>query len=240
MVVKGKKPKVGVYGSISERLTDKTITFDNFTFKNNKDEGKDVSYVDNIKSDSDGDNGKNSDLDLEDELFGDYEQETKEEETYVVSVNVHMSRGLVSKDSKGTNDPYVEITCNDETKKTDPKENTVNGIWNQKIVFDNVKFKKGKILAENKNIDFNSISGFKPSPKGLYESACTLNDTWGYSQVDNNWKSPEEIFANKEKLKKLGINYLINVGPDSLGRFPLQAQEILKKVAQLEKEKNNI
>lgn len=89
-------------------------------------------------------------------------------------------------------------------------------------------------IEENELIDYNSISGFKPSPNGLYESACTLNDTWGYSQVDNNWKSPETILNNKKKLNMLGINYLVNVGPDHLGRFPLQAQEILKKVAELE------
>ena len=41
-----------------------------------------------------------------------------------------------------------------------------------------------------------------------------------------------------EKLKKLGINYLINVGPDYLGRIPLKAQEILKKVAELEQKKS--
>ena len=41
----------------------------------------------------------------------------------------------------------------------------------------------------------------------------------------------------REKLKKIGINYLINVGPDHLGRFPLQAQEILRKVAKLDKNK---
>ena len=29
--------------------------------------------------------------------------------------------------------------------------------------------------------DMNAINGFKPSPYGLYESAATLNDTWGFS-----------------------------------------------------------
>ena len=43
----------------------------------------------------------------------------------------------------------------------------------------------------------------------------------------------EEIYQNKKKLNALGINYLINIG-DHLGRFPLEAQEILKSVVALE------
>ena len=40
----------------------------------------------------------------------------------------------------------------------------------------------------NENIDYNNIEGFKKSPYGLYESACTLNHSWGYSLIDNDWK----------------------------------------------------
>ena len=87
----------------------------------------------------------------------------------------------------------------------------------------------------NDDVDYNEIEGFKPSPYGLYESACTLNDSWGFCTWDNNWKSAESIYENKKKLNALGINYLINIGPDHLGRFPVQAIEILKKVRELEK-----
>jgi alpha-L-fucosidase len=83
---------------------------------------------------------------------------------------------------------------------------------------------------------WNDIHGFKPSPYGFYESACTLNKSWGYCSWDNKYKSAETIFANKKRLSALGINYLINVGPDHLGRFPLEAQQILKDVAKLEQE----
>ena len=90
--------------------------------------------------------------------------------------------------------------------------------------------------VDPKSIDYRSIKGFKPSTYGLYESACTLNRSWGYCSWDRNYKSAEQIFANKTKLSGLGINYLINVGPDHLGRFPIEAQEILQEVARLEKE----
>lgn len=90
-------------------------------------------------------------------------------------------------------------------------------------------------ISDGGDVDFNSIEGFKPSPYGFYESACTLNDSWGYNSWDHNWKSSEQIYNNKKKLNDLEINYLINIGPDHLGRFPLEAQEILRGVVSLEK-----
>lgn len=85
------------------------------------------------------------------------------------------------------------------------------------------------------DIDFNSIEGFKPSPLGLYETAATLNDTWGFSYYDHNWKSPETIAENRKHLNSLGINYLLNVGPDPLGRIPTSAADILIKASEIYK-----
>ena len=65
---------------------------------------------------------------------------------------------------------------------------------------------------------------------GLFETPATLNDTWGYKPFDNNWKSADEVIALKEHLNSRGINYLLNVGPDPLGRIPAPAQEILREV----------
>jgi alpha-L-fucosidase len=89
------------------------------------------------------------------------------------------------------------------------------------------------------DLDYNDISGFKPSPYGLYESACTLNDSWGYSAIDHNWKSAETIYQNKKRLNALGINYLINIGPDHLGRFPMHAMDILRRVKAMEDAEEN-
>ena len=84
------------------------------------------------------------------------------------------------------------------------------------------------------NGDPNAIDGFKRSPYGLYETAATLNDTWGFSAYDQNWKSPEQIAAIRKKLRGLGINYLLNVGPDALGRIPAPCVEILTKAGEME------
>ena len=80
--------------------------------------------------------------------------------------------------------------------------------------------------------DPNAIGGFKRSPYGLYETAATLNDTWGFSAYDQNWKSPEKVFEIRRQLNSLGINYLLNVGPDALGRIPAPSERILRAVAE--------
>ena len=85
--------------------------------------------------------------------------------------------------------------------------------------------------------DPNAIDGIKASPYGLYETAATLNDTWGFSAYDQNWKSPETVLAIRKKLAGLGVNYLLNVGPDGLGRIPAPSEAILRAVAErMEKE----
>lgn len=64
----------------------------------------------------------------------------------------------------------------------------------------------------------------------LFESACTLNDTWGYKAFDQNWKDPAKVLEIKNHLNSMGINYLLNVGPDALGRIPGPAVDILREV----------
>lgn len=64
----------------------------------------------------------------------------------------------------------------------------------------------------------------------LAETPATLNDTWGYKAFDQNWKPAEEVLRLKKHLNERGINYLLNVGPDSLGRIPAASVEILRKV----------
>lgn len=66
--------------------------------------------------------------------------------------------------------------------------------------------------------------------EGLFESPATLNDTWGYKSFDNNWKNANKVIALKNHLNERGLNYLLNVGPDYLGRIPAPAQDVLHEV----------
>ena len=64
----------------------------------------------------------------------------------------------------------------------------------------------------------------------LVETPATTNDSWGYKYFDDNWKSADEIYRLKKHLNDRGVNYLLNVGPDHLGRIPAPAQDILREV----------
>lgn len=65
----------------------------------------------------------------------------------------------------------------------------------------------------------------------LFETPATLNDTWGYKYFDDRWKSAEEVRRIRTHLNSRGINYLLNVGPDALGRIPAPAIRILLDAA---------
>lgn len=67
------------------------------------------------------------------------------------------------------------------------------------------------------------------SGERLVEMPATLNDTWGYKPFDQNWKSAEKILELRRHCSERGANYLLNVGPDYLGRFPAPACDILKE-----------
>ena len=62
-----------------------------------------------------------------------------------------------------------------------------------------------------------------------WETCMTMNRTWAYSE-DPLWKPPELLLRLMAKVVARGGNFLLNVGPDSLGRFPLQAMERLEEI----------
>ena len=67
----------------------------------------------------------------------------------------------------------------------------------------------------------------------LFETPATLNDTWGYKAFDTNWKSPAEVVRLRRLCRDRGANYLLNVGPDYLGRIPSVSCDILREAGRL-------
>ena len=61
-----------------------------------------------------------------------------------------------------------------------------------------------------------------------WETCMTMNGTWGYKSYDNKWKTPETLIHNLVDIASKGGNYLLNVGPDALGRFPQGSIDDLK------------
>ena len=71
----------------------------------------------------------------------------------------------------------------------------------------------------------------KTDPTKLYETVGTMNDSWGYRPTDAHYKSVKDILGIKAKCAAIGSNYMLNVGPDPLGRFPVAAIDILDGLA---------
>ncbi|NLH98982.1 MAG: alpha-L-fucosidase [Chthonomonadales bacterium] len=58
-------------------------------------------------------------------------------------------------------------------------------------------------------------------PNGrLWETCMTINDTWGYTRDNTNWKSTEDLVRKLCDIAHKGGNFLLNVGPTELGEFP--------------------
>ncbi|QKW06441.1 alpha-L-fucosidase [Streptomyces sp. NA04227] len=57
-------------------------------------------------------------------------------------------------------------------------------------------------------------------PGQLWESCMTINNSWGYAKHDENWKSPTTLIRHLNDIAGRGGNFLLNIGPDRLGRIP--------------------
>ena len=70
------------------------------------------------------------------------------------------------------------------------------------------------------------------TPGRDWETCMTMNDTWGFKSTDHKWKPTETLIRNLVDIASKGGNYLLNVGPTSLGEIPEPSIERLKAVGQ--------
>lgn len=59
------------------------------------------------------------------------------------------------------------------------------------------------------------------------EMCHTINDHWGYGQGDLNYKSPKELIESLCACRKVGANYLLNIGPEGQGKVNSYQKELL-------------
>jgi alpha-L-fucosidase len=73
-------------------------------------------------------------------------------------------------------------------------------------------------------------------PTGLpgvdWETCMTMNNTWGYSSYDNNWKFVQDLIHKLADIASKGGNFLLNVGPTSEGLIPQPSVERLAAMGQ--------
>src|SRR6266498_2707396 len=61
-----------------------------------------------------------------------------------------------------------------------------------------------------------------------WESCMTINGHWGFARYDTSWKSATTLTRNLLDIAGRSGNYLLNIGPDSLGRVPAGSAEQLR------------
>jgi len=90
-------------------------------------------------------------------------------------------------------------------------------------------------LAELKQIGVDYLSyGDRQIPQQPqwpdWETCMTLNNSWGYTASDDNWKSPAVLVAQLVEIASKGGNFLLNVGPTAEGEIPEPSVRNLKAV----------
>jgi alpha-L-fucosidase len=91
------------------------------------------------------------------------------------------------------------------------------------------------IIVNNRNDlpgDFSTPEQEIRAEKGAraWESCMTMNESWGYTEADDAWKSTKTIARNLVECANGGGNYLLNIGPKPDGSVPGQSVRILTEV----------
>jgi alpha-L-fucosidase len=91
-------------------------------------------------------------------------------------------------------------------------------------------------VGENVEVDYYSL-GDDEVPEfnnGVnFETPMTICHAWGYNNMpDNQYRGPNELLHQLIDIVSLGGNYLLNVGPDSTGVIPPEAQERLRSIGE--------
>jgi len=105
--------------------------------------------------------------------------------------------------------------------------------WQSQKMNDMVLELQPDIIVNNRNWlagDFKTPEQNIEATKGDWESCMTLNDSWGYTAADDNWKTPERIVRNLVECGQGGGNYLLNIGPKADGSIPEPSVRILTAV----------
>ena len=89
----------------------------------------------------------------------------------------------------------------------------------------------GDFGSPEQMIPANGVCDYRGNPIP-WETCMTLNDNWGYSQRDMNYKSPKHVIRMLTECASKGGNLILNVGPDARGNIPKKSIEILTQVGE--------
>jgi len=101
----------------------------------------------------------------------------------------------------------------------------------QPAIITNDRLKRPNFPGDHKTPE-QKIPNLKDLDGTDWETCMTMNGTWGYKSYDHNYKTPEKLIQNLLDIASKGGNFLLNVGPTSLGEFPQESIDILSKMGQ--------
>ena len=107
--------------------------------------------------------------------------------------------------------------------------------WESKKMNEMVFKLQPDIIVNNRNGllgDFSTPEQeIRAAQKGrAWETCMTMNDSWGYAEADDNWKSNRTIIRNLVTCANRGGNYLLDIGPRADGSVPEPSVNILAQV----------
>ena len=88
----------------------------------------------------------------------------------------------------------------------------------------------GHKLGDYQGYRDGEIPAVVPQIDRPWEAIFTHNDSWGYSQFDNNFKSTSEVLELFLTIAGKGGNLMLNVGPDGRGSLPKDSVETFLEV----------
>lgn len=125
---------------------------------------------------------------------------------------------------------------NDDWKE-DELYATIRKYQPEAIIVNNTGLKERGKLG-NPEIDSVTFEQGKPTPmdrtgmsKYLASEMCeTINDHWGCGLGDLNYKSPKTLIENLCDCRKVGANYLLNIGPEAQGKIGSLERALISKI----------
>jgi alpha-L-fucosidase len=118
-----------------------------------------------------------------------------------------------------------------------------DGDWEHNAVEWRIIELKNMLKKNSPNVIFNSrlnglgdyetpeigIPVFRPNAK-YWELCVTINDSWGYQQNDNNYKTPMQVIDLFVDSLSKGGNLLLNISPKEDGSIPEKQVDVLKEL----------
>ncbi|MCG8331505.1 MAG: alpha-L-fucosidase [Chitinophagales bacterium] len=111
-------------------------------------------------------------------------------------------------------------------------------VWNTRQLLDNLYQMQPEMVInnrfwnglENDKGDYFTPEKYVPAtgyPNRVFEVCHTMNESFGYSYHDNNWKTAKEVVHLLVDIVSKGGNLLLNVGPDPNGYIPQPSVDAL-------------